>query len=248
MNIVLDKHQFEAVIAEHQQREIAGQSVENISEKITIINDIAFQTNILALNAAVEAARAGEHGKGFAVVAAEVRKLAEKSQKAAKAINVLSISNLQIAEKAGILLENMVSGIHRTSELVQEISASSVEQADGISQVNKAIQQLDHVIQENAASTEEMASVSNDFASQAERLLQSASFFKVPREDREKIIKNSDAEKAEEQKREISNLKKKYHAGEHVSQSNRLLSSLKQRNSSIFINMNEIKEDDFEKY
>lgn len=157
-----------------------------ISEKIRIIEEIARQTNMLALNAAIEAARAGDHGKGFAVVAAEVRKLAERSQNAAKQINSLSISNLKIAEKAGVLLEDMVSGIQKTAELVQEISASSEEQSDGISQVNKAIQQLDHIIQQNAASTEEMAAGSRDFSAQAERLLQAASFFKGSQVDKEK--------------------------------------------------------------
>ncbi|QTA82283.1 Efflux transporter, RND family [Desulfonema limicola] len=154
-------------------------AMKSISEKIRIIEDIARQTNMLALNAAIEAARAGEHGKGFAVVAAEVRKLAEKSQKAAKAINSLSITNLDIAEKTGSLLTGMVSGIQKTAELIQEISASGTEQAQGISQVNKAIQQLDQIIQENAASSEEMASSSREFSSQAERLKETALFFKV---------------------------------------------------------------------
>ncbi|MDM8538989.1 methyl-accepting chemotaxis protein, partial [Desulfobacterales bacterium HSG17] len=157
-----------------------------ISEKIRIIEEIARQTNMLALNAAIEAARAGEHGKGFAVVAAEVRKLAERSQNAAKQINSLSISNLTIAEKAGILLEDMVSGIQKTAELVQEISASSEEQSDGIAQVNKAIQQLDQIIQQNAASTEQMAAGSRDFSDQAERLLESASFFSGLQLEKEK--------------------------------------------------------------
>jgi methyl-accepting chemotaxis protein len=154
-------------------------AMKSISDKIRIIEEIARQTNMLALNAAIEAARASEHGKGFAVVAAEVRKLAERSQHAAKEINSLSASNIDIAGKAGHLLEEMVAGIQKTSELVQEIKASSSEQADGITQVNKAIQQLDHVIQENASSSEEMAAASRDFSSQAEQLLQAASFFKV---------------------------------------------------------------------
>ncbi|MCP4345143.1 MAG: HAMP domain-containing protein [Desulfobacterales bacterium] len=155
------------------------QAMRRISDKIRIIEEIARQTNMLALNAAIEAARAGQHGKGFAVVAAEVRKLAEHSQKAAKEINSLSISNLELAEQGGKLLEEMVGGIQKTAELVQEINISSNEQADGISQVNMAIQQLDQIIQQNAASTEEMASASRDFSSQAEQLLDAASFFKV---------------------------------------------------------------------
>ncbi|MEZ4528332.1 MAG: methyl-accepting chemotaxis protein [Desulfobacterales bacterium] len=155
------------------------QAMKSISEKIRIIEDIARQTNMLALNAAIEAARAGDHGKGFAVVASEIRKLAEKSQNAAKSINALSESNIGIAEKTGTLLTGMVQGIQRTSELVQEISVSGQEQAAGIAQVNKAIQQLDQIIQQNAASTEEMAAASQEFSRHAARLLEAASFFRI---------------------------------------------------------------------
>jgi len=167
-------------------------AMKRISEQIRIIEEIARQTNMLALNAAIEAARAGEHGKGFAVVAAEVRKLAEHTQKAAKEIGTLSIANVEIAENAGILLKEMVSGIQKTSELVQEISASGAEQAGGIEQVNKAVQQLDQVIQRNAASTEEMASASREFSSQAERLLKIASFFKIDETKQQKRLGDSE--------------------------------------------------------
>jgi methyl-accepting chemotaxis protein len=152
-------------------REIAG--------KISIIEEIARQTNLLALNAAIEAARAGEHGKGFAVVASEVRKLAERSQTAAGEISKLSVSSVQVAEKAGELLSKLVPDIKKTAELVQEISAASAEQNTGVEQVNKASQQLDQVIQQNAGAAEEMSSMAEELSSQAEQLQSSISFFKL---------------------------------------------------------------------
>ncbi|MDJ1485501.1 methyl-accepting chemotaxis protein [Cytophagaceae bacterium YF14B1] len=154
-------------------------SMKIIAEKISIIGEIARQTNLLALNAAVEAARAGEHGKGFAVVAAEVRKLAERSQLAATDIDVLSKSSVAIAEKSGKLLIQIVPNISKTSRLVQEISASSMEQNAGAEQVNSAIQQLNQVIQQNAASSEEMATSAEELSSQAESLKDAISFFQI---------------------------------------------------------------------
>ncbi|MGE0084209.1 MAG: methyl-accepting chemotaxis protein [Desulfococcaceae bacterium] len=175
-----------------QDAEIGGESVretvaamKSISEKIRIIEDIAGQTNMLALNAAIEAARAGEHGKGFAVVAAEIRKLAERSQKSAKSINELSARNLVIAEKTRAVLENMVMGIQKTANLVQEISTSSAEQSLGISQVSKAMQELEQSIQINAGATEQMADWSGNFFSQSGRLLEIASFFSIRKKQRE---------------------------------------------------------------
>jgi methyl-accepting chemotaxis protein len=152
-------------------------AMKEIANKISIIEEIARQTNLLALNAAIEAARAGEHGKGFAVVAAEVRKLAERSQKAAAEINQLSASTLKVSEKSGEMLEKLVPDIQRTAELVQEISAASKEQDTGAEQINKALQQLEQVIQQNASASEEMASTTEELTGQSEQLVGALSFF-----------------------------------------------------------------------
>ena len=154
-------------------------AMQSITEKISIIEEIARQTNLLALNAAIEAARAGEHGKGFAVVAAEVRKLAERSQTAAAEISDLSGSSVAVAENAGRMLAEMVPGILKTAELVQEISSASREQDSGAEQITGAIQQLDQVIQTNASAAEEMASTAEELSSQAEQLQVRMGQFKV---------------------------------------------------------------------
>lgn len=166
--------------------ETGGQSVsetvkamKRIADKIGIIEEIARQTNMLALNAAIEAARAGEHGRGFAVVAAEVRKLAERSQTAAKEIGNLSGSSVEIAEAAGQLIQNIVPEIRKTSELVQEIDASSAEQANGIRQVTQSMQQLDNVVQQNASAIQQMAATSEELSGQADQLREISGFFKI---------------------------------------------------------------------
>lgn len=154
-------------------------AMKQIAAKIGIIDDIAYQTNLLALNAAIEAARAGEHGKGFAVVAAEVRKLAERSQVAAREISEVAGSSVELAERAGKLLNEMVPSINKTSDLVQEISAASDEQSTGISQISGAVNQLSQTTQQNASASEELAATSEEMSGQAEKLQQLMAFFSV---------------------------------------------------------------------
>ncbi len=159
-------------------------AMQTIAEKISIVQEIARQTDLLALNAAVEAARAGEHGKGFAVVASEVRKLAERSQAAAAEIGGVSTNTVKVAQEAGEMLSKLVPDIRRTAELVEEISAACREQDIGADQINQAIQQLDKVTQQNASASEEMSSTSEELAAQAEQLQQTIAFFRLA-EDQE---------------------------------------------------------------
>ncbi len=167
--------------------EASGQAVEEtvrsmkeIAERISIIEEISRQTNLLALNAAIEAARAGEAGKGFAVVASEVRKLAERSAKAAGEINELSKKSVAVAGEAGKRLEELVPDIKKTAELIQEIAAASSEQSSGADQIARGVTQMDTVVQQNASSSEELAATSEELAAQSLKLTQTVGFFKLP--------------------------------------------------------------------
>jgi len=154
-----------------------------IIQKISVIKEIAEKTDLLAVNAAIESARAGEYGKGFAVVASEVRKLAEHSQKAAKEIDEISMTSVQTAELSGKLLAEVIPQIQNTAKLVQEISATSMEQNSGVNQISQSIQQLTSIVQQNSALSEELASSSEEVSAQAQLLLENVSYFKISQEE-----------------------------------------------------------------
>lgn len=157
-------------------------AMREIADKVSFIEEIARQTNLLALNAAIEAARAGERGKGFAVVAAEVRQLAERSGRTAQEISELSESSVQVAEQTGDLFNRLTPEIAKTADLIKEVAKVCSEQNHGVNQIERAMSQLDTVIQQNAMASEEMASTSEELASQAAALQDAMQYFRVEKD------------------------------------------------------------------
>jgi methyl-accepting chemotaxis protein len=170
-----------AAHAEHTGKSLVeGLSVlREIADKIQVIEEIARQTNLLALNAAIEAARAGEHGKGFAVVASEVRKLAEKSGRAAQEIIQISEASVEVADTAGNQLAEMIPEIQRTAELIEEIAEASAIQDENARQINQAIMELGNVVHQNASAAEEISGTAQGLTDKSKELTDATDFFDV---------------------------------------------------------------------
>lgn len=214
----------------------AVQAMQQIAQKVAIIDDISRQTRMLSLNATIEAARAQEYGKGFAVVASEVRALAERSQSAAAEITKLASSSVIVAEKAGGMLQQLVPHIQQTAELVQEIAAATREQDTGTQQINQAILQLDQVTQQNSSTSEELAATSEELAGQAEILQQTIAFFKTSDIHSDRLLPGG-----RETTRQLE--QKKITSSDHVS-----VARQKERSASETAVGRDIHDDEFERF
>ncbi len=188
----ISKLAVEGIAKVNQSAERSVEANKVITEKIQIINDIAFQTNLLALNAAVEAARAGDHGRGFSVVAAEIRKLAERSKQAANEIIALSRESFSLSSDTGNRMKETFPLVEKTTSLVQEITSASLEQRNGVVQINTAIQQLNNITQQNATSSSELSSSAEELSAQADQLRNLIAFFKLKKGDAERITVRED--------------------------------------------------------
>lgn len=197
----------ENVTLSSQYSNEAAEAMSIISQKITIISDIAFQTNILALNAAVEAVRAGEHGRGFSVVAAEVRKLAERSKQAANEIVGLVNKGMKVSQMAGEKAKQLVPDIEKTTVLIKEISAASIEQKTGAEQINMAMQNLNVITQENASSSDELTNSSVLLSQLADNLKNAVGFFKLNENDTKTETKSVNIDLSSEEPKQVNSKK-----------------------------------------